>query len=412
MDEVVIVGAGLSGLCCARRLHERGVRFRILEASDSVGGRIRTDLVDGFRLDRGFQVFLTSYPEASRVLDYESLKLNSFLPGALVRYGGRFHHLTDPWRRPYAAVGSLFSPIGSFFDKLRVASLRARTLKGTIEERFRDPETTTLAALRHSGFSTSMIDRFFRPFLGGVFLEPELRTSRRMFEFVFRMFSLGQACLPEAGMEEIPRQIAARLPPGSICLDTRVAKIQSTTLTVDTGAELTSNAIVVAVDGPAAGRLLGDSIATHGLGVTCLYFSAPHAPVDSPILVLNGEGGGPINNLCVPTVVSPTYGPSDQSLVSVTVLGIPEDQARLRLEVLAQLENWFGTAVRDWRHLRSYAIPYALPRQDPPALAEPERPVRWQRGLYVCGDHRDNASIEGAMVSGRRAADAILEDLA
>ncbi|CAN5276939.1 hypothetical protein BH11PLA2_BH11PLA2_31430 [soil metagenome] len=163
--EVLIVGAGLAGLCCARRLHREGYRCQILEASDGIGGRIRTDLVEGFRLDRGFQVFLTSYPEAVRGLDYETLHLKPFLPGALIRYQGRFHQLTDPWRRPFAAIPSVFSPIGSFVDKLRIARLRSRVLRGSLEERFRDPETTTLEALRDSGFSDSMINRFFRPFL-------------------------------------------------------------------------------------------------------------------------------------------------------------------------------------------------------------------------------------------------------
>jgi predicted NAD/FAD-dependent oxidoreductase len=127
--------------------------------------------------------------------------------------------------------------------------------------------------------------------------------------------------------------------------------------------------------------------------------------------VLNGEDSGPVNNLCVLTNTATSYAPSGASLVSVTVLSVPDDELRLREKVRAQLADWFGAAVHDWRHLRTYRIRYALPRQRPPALAEPERPVRWQPSLYVCGDHRDNASIQGAMVSGRRAAEAVIEDL-
>lgn len=409
--DVLIVGAGLAGLCCARHLRQQNLSCLILESSDAVGGRIRTDLVEGFRLDRGFQVFLTSYPEAKQILDYDALQLRPFLPGALVRFGNRFHEVADPWRRPTAALRSLFSPVGSFVDKLRVARLRSRLLQGTVEERFRDPETTTLQALQDAGFSSAMIERFFRPFLGGIFLEPDLHTSSRMFSFVFRMFSLGQACLPAEGMEAIPRQLASALSPGSLRLGCKVVCVQPRSVTLASGEELKARAVVVAVEGAAAAPLLGDAVPPHGQGVTCLYFAARRAPVEAPLLVLNGEGRGPINNLCIPTAAAPTYGPSQASLVSVTVLGIPTDEHGLQADVRAQLGDWFGAAVKDWRHLRTYRIPYGLPRQSPPALAEPERSVRWQPGIYVCGDHRDNASIQGAMVSGRRAAEALLEDL-
>ncbi|MBM3226539.1 MAG: FAD-dependent oxidoreductase [Candidatus Tectomicrobia bacterium] len=409
---IVIIGAGLAGLCCARQLHRQGVGFLLLEASDGVGGRIRTDIVEGFRLDRGFQVLLTSYLEAPQVLDYNTLALRPFLPGALVRYGGRFQRLADPWHQPFVALRSLWSPIGSLADKWRVARLRSRSLQGTVEERFRDPEMTTFQALQQAGFSHAMLERFFRPFLGGVFLDPELRTSSRMLHFVFRMFSLGNACLPAAGMEAIPRQLAAALPPASLRLGARVVHVQPDAVRLDTGEALHASAVVVAVEGPAAAQLLGDAMPSAGQGVTCLYFAAAYPPVAQPVLVLNGEGRGPINNLCVPTVVAPSYGPGDLSLVSVTVLGVAHDPARLQAEVRAQLRDWFGPAVEAWRHVRTYSIPYALPRQTPPALAIPERSVRWQPGLYVCGDHRDQASIQGAMVSGRRAAEAVLEDLA
>lgn len=410
--DVIIVGAGLSGLCCARRLQQDGLRFLILEASDGVGGRIRTDEVEGFLLDRGFQVFLTSYPEAQEVLDYEALQLRPFLPGALVRYGGRFHQLTDPWRQPLAALRSMFSPIGSLTDKLRMARLRARSLKKSMEERLRDPETTTLKKLQGAGFSPEMIERFFRPFLGGIFLDFDLHNSSRMFDFVFRMFALGSACLPAEGMEAIPRQIASALPSSDIRLRSRVTNVQPGTVRLETGEALRAGAVVVAAEGASAAQLLGDSISSSSQSVTCLYFAARRAPVEAPMLVLNGDGRGPINNLCVPTVVAPTYGPPEECLISATVLGLEDDASNLLAEVRRQLSDWFGAAVRDWQHLRTYRIPYALPTQSPPALAEPERSVRQEPRLYVCGDHRDNASIQGAMVSGRRAAEAILEDFA
>jgi phytoene dehydrogenase-like protein len=417
-DGVLIVGGGLAGLCCAVRLQQAGVPFQLFESADAVGGRIRTDMVDGFRLDRGFQVFLDSYPEARELLDYEALRLKPFLPGALVRYGGRFHTLADPWRRPGKAIGSVFSPIGTFSDKLRIASFRSSTLRGSLDDQFAAPETTALESLQQHGFSASIIERFFRPFLGGIFLDPELRTSSRMLRFVFRMFSTGNATLPADGMEAIPRQLAAKLPATSIRLRNRVAKVEPRAITLASGERIEGRQTVLAVEGSAVRELLADAAATPeeratvaeaGQSVTCIYFSASSAPVAEPVLILNGDGEGPVNNVCFPTVVTPTYGPAGKTLVSVTVLGTAADPQRLLADVRRQLEQWFGSEAAAWSILRVYTIPFALPRQFPPALSTPRRAVRLASGLIVCGDHRDNASINGAMVSGRRAAEAFLE---
>jgi phytoene dehydrogenase-like protein len=409
--QVVIIGAGLSGLCCARELQRQGVGFLLLESCARVGGRIRTDMLEGFRLDRGFQVFLSSYPEAKRNLDYGALQLRAFLPGALVRYDGQFHELTDPWRRPLAAIRSVWSPIGSLTDKLRAANLRRQSLRGTIEDRFQDPEETSLQLLQRSGFSESMIDRFLKPFFGGIFLDSRLETSSRMLHFVFRMLSTGLGCIPAEGMEAIPQQLASTLPADSIRTSARVAQVQPGKVALATGEEISADAIVVATEGPAASALLGDTIPSSGQGTTCLYFSASRPPIDKPILVLNGDGRGPINNLCVPTNTAPSYGPGDRCLISVTTLGIAKDSEQLLQAVLEQLREWFGDTIATWKHLTTYSIRYALPAQIPPALSVPQRPVRWQSGIYVCGDHRDNASIQGAMVSGRRAAEAVMQDL-
>jgi phytoene dehydrogenase-like protein len=410
--DLVIVGGGLAGLSCARRVQQSGLRFLLLEASGGVGGRIRTDRVEGFQLDRGFQVFLTAYPEARQTLDYAQLELKAFEPGALVRSNGAFHRLSDPWRRPSQAMLSLFTPIGTFLDKARVGGLRSRAMKSSIEHIFAEPETTTREALNDAGFSVSMVERFFQPFLGGIFLESELRTSSRMFNFVFRMFSSGDACLPANGMEAIPRQLAETLPAGSVRLQSRVTRIQPGMVQLDTGETIQAKRIAVAVEAPVAAQLLDAAFPVESNGVTCLYFASEQAPIEMPLLVLNGEGRGPVNNLCAPSVVSPSYAPPGQHLISATVLGVSEKSEKLlETEVRDQLAGWFGSQVTGWRHLRSYRIPYALPRQIPGHLSPPERPVRWQPGIYLCGDYRDNASINGAMVSGRRAAQAVLKDL-
>src|SRR6201996_3499728 len=209
MIDAAIVGAGLAGLNCAAVLERAGLNVIVLEASDAPGGRVRTDVVEGFRLDRGFQVLLTAYPEAKRLLDDRVLQLMKFEPGALVWHGGKFHRFADPFRSPVGASRFLFDSIVPLGDKLRVAKLRARVRRGTFEEIFARPERTTRDYLQSMPFSAAMIDRFFEPFFAGIFLEHDLVTSSRFFEFLFRMFSVGDTTVPAEGMEQIPLQLAS-----------------------------------------------------------------------------------------------------------------------------------------------------------------------------------------------------------
>ncbi|MDX1577938.1 MAG: FAD-dependent oxidoreductase, partial [Gemmatimonadota bacterium] len=293
-SEVLIVGAGLAGLACARHLQRGGVGCRILDRAGAVGGRVRTDRLDGFQLDRGFQVYLTAYPAGRRELDYASLRLQQFTDGALVRKEGRFHRLADPLRHPSAVLSTLTAPIGNPLDKLRVLGLRRRLTKTTVERILGRPATSTETALRERwGFSESMIDDFFRPFIGGVTLDRSLETSSRSFEFVIRMFSEGHAAVPALGMQAIPEQIAASLDPGTIELNAPVAEVgPGPRITLTDGRRWEGRAVVVATGQQEAVGLL-DALPSRQLpadgtnGVTCLYFAAERAPVDEATLVLN-----------------------------------------------------------------------------------------------------------------------------
>jgi phytoene dehydrogenase-like protein len=412
--QVLIVGAGLAGLACARELHAQGVAARIVEASGAVGGRVATDRLEGFLLDRGFQIFLNAYPEARRLLDYSQLSLQPFYAGALVRAGGRFHKIADPFRHPLDAALNAFSPTSTFGDKFRVARLRRRVAAGRLEELFDRQETTTADALSRAQFSRLIVERFFRPFFAGVFLERALETSSRMFEFTLRMFACGDASLPAEGMEAIPRQLASTLPHGSVRLRESVATVETGAVSLASGERLNAEAIIVATDDSAAARLLGKKEPAFARAASCVYFAAEKPPVGEPILILNGEGRGLVNNLCVPSNVAPAYAPAGASLISISVLEDPAsgDSAELVTSVIEQLAGWFGPAVRDWRHLRTYRIPRALPHQSHVALCTRERTRTERRGVYLCGDHLDTASINGALRSGRIAAEAVMEDLA
>lgn len=404
--DVLIIGGGLAGLSCATTLEGHGVDCLLLEASDAVGGRVRTDHVDGFLLDRGFQVFSTAYPEARRILNYTALKLHHFSPGAVIRCHGEWHHMPDPFRHPFMGLQAVFTPIGTLSDKFRVLSLRHRALSGTLNDLFQRPEASTLQHLKNFGFSASMIDRFFRPFLGGVFLDPELSTSSRMAEFALRMFASGDISLPADGMGAIPRQFASQLSPGRIRTQARVTSIQPTSVTLESGESLSARAVVVATDGPAANRLLPGLDPIPSRRVTCLYYAASEPPFPGPFLLLNGEGAGPINNLCVLTQISPTYTTTNNQLISVSVVQQAEpSEEDLAIQVRQQLRKWFGSQTEDWQFLRAYTIKAAQPVQVPPCPNPFSRQVQIQDGVFVCGDFCTTGTIDGALLSGRRTAE-------
>jgi phytoene dehydrogenase-like protein len=401
--EVVVVGAGLAGLCAARRLATAGVDVVVLESADAVGGRVATDVVDGFLLDRGFQVYNTAYPEAARVLDHAALDLRAFTPGALIRVGDRLHRVADPRRRPLAAPGTVLAPIGSPRDKARVALLSARDALAPAGRLTTRTETTTYEALRQRGLSDTVIDRFLRPFLAGVFLERELSTSSRFFDLVWRTFARGSVCVPAGGMRRIPGQLAAGLPGGVVHTGVRVTGLRDGTVDTEQG-PVRAPAVLVATDPVTAAALLPGLPPPPMHAVTTVYHVAPEPPVTEPILLLDGERPGPVVNSVVLTNAAPTYSPDERALVSTSVLGVdPPDDATLRRE----LERLYGLSTAGWEHLATVRVAGALP-EAPPPLGDLRRPVELGNGRYVAGDHRDTPSIQGAMVSGRRAASAVL----
>lgn len=406
---VIIVGAGLAGLACAIRLHEAGQEVKVYEASDGVGGRVRTDRVDGFLLDRGFQVYLDAYPTAGGLLDLKRLDLHAFEPGALVYDGRELHRVMDVFRRPSSLISSALAPIGSLLDKFRVALLRFRATGSDVSEIQSRPDTRTESFLRDFGFSDRMIDGFFRAFYGGIFLERDLRTSSRMFEFTYKMFSEGSATLPAYGMGAITDQLAKRLPEGCIELHSAVGAISPDHIVLANGSHIPASKVIVATQAPQTARLV-PTFAPQKPGwrsVTNVYFAADETPIDSPIIALNATGKGLVNNVCVPNQVCPNYAPDGQNLVSVSVLGQHRDTT-LANQVIKELTTWFGEEVETWRHLRTDVIQHALPEQLPAKSFDPSAGYLHLDDILICGDHTTSASIEGAIISGQATADAYL----
>ena len=410
---VLIVGAGVAGLTCAVYLKQAGIDAQLLEASDGVGGRVRTDLVAGFRLDRGFQILLTAYPEARRLLNYAALDLRPFRSGALIHNptpesGSQWMRLLNPFREPLSVFQTLVSPVGTFGDKLRIVELLRRTQSLPLEEMFRQTPTTTETYLRDFGFSEQIIGQFFRPFFGGVFLENTLTTSSNFFEFCFRMFFVGDAAVPVRGLGSIAGQLAGRLAPGQVRLRTLVQRIVGNTVVLDSGETLTGRAVVLATGAGAAAQLLGrpepaDNAFHH---TTCTYFSAPHSPNDQKLLMLNPQRSSAVHNLAVMSDVAPDYAPAGQALVSVSTqtLEIVNEEA-LTGRIRQELGGWFGPEVEQWQHLRTYHLAHALPAYGPTTT---HQPLRLTDNLYQCGDQTAYPSLNAAMQTGREVAEMLI----
>lgn len=411
--EVIIVGAGLAGLSCARRLMEANIPFLVLEASQRIGGRLKTDYLDGFILNHGFQVLQTDYPEARRILDYDQLALKPFCPGAIVRVNGKFHRIADPARRPRDLWSTLTAPIGTMGDRLKILRLSQEVRRKSPSEIFQDQDISTLEFLQSRGFSEKMIQRFWIPFFAGVCLDPGIKASSRVFQYVLKVFAGGDVALPARGMAAIVDQLAERLAVERIRTGVRVESIHPEGVVLASGETIEDSAVVLATEGPETARLAGDKAKQGSQGEFCLYYAAKTPPVDVPYLVLNGDGVGKVNSLSVPSIVAPTYAPSGQHLVSVVVLGSPDtDSSGVETAVRNELGEWFGTVVNEWRHLKTYGIKHALPAQSPP-LPDPTLAAKAAKpGIFICGEYGSVPGIQWALLSGRRAAEAVMQHFA
>lgn len=406
--DVIVVGAGLAGLSAAEWLTARGVGVVVLEAGDEVGGRVRTDLVDEFRLDRGFQVLAPSYPEVRRRIDLAALRPRPFTPGTrLRRRDGRQVLLADPRQRPAAAFDLAARSGLSPADMLALGLLSVRDAMWPGRFVTGGPERSTRAELARRGLSAAAVDECLRPFLAGVFLEDELSTSGRFFHHVWRSFARAAPALPADGMGALPRQLAARLPADSLRLHTAVDAVEDDRVRSSDGQSRRAPAIVVATDGSTAARLLPGVREPAWKSVTTFYHRADRPPsADRTILV---DAQRRILNTVVLSQVAPSYAPAGGNLVSTSVLGVPDDMDATERRVREHLAELYDADTRDWTLMAVYPIGRAQPAM--PAPHPFRRPVRLRRGLYVCGDHRDTSSVQGALVSGRRAAEAVLEDV-
>ncbi|MDP8947338.1 MAG: FAD-dependent oxidoreductase [Actinomycetota bacterium] len=405
--KVIIVGAGLAGLTCAKVLREGGAEVTVFEASDGVGGRVRTDEKDGFLLDRGFQVYFTAYPVARRHLDHARLDLRVFDPGAIIHRGREKSVLSYPLRDPKALMPTLLSDAATFQDKLRTVELAVKNLAGGQEG---EADTSTLEYLESSGLSKRYIDSFYKPFYGGVFLSRSLYTSSRVFRFTFRMLATGRTVVPARGMGEIPKQLATHLPIGTILLNSpvdsllrdgdRVAGVKAS------GEEHEADAVVVATEAPVAGELTGEAVPEGTVGEVCLYYETSGVGSGKKIL-LNPEGDAFVNNAVEISGISERYAPLGRNLlyaVALSGLNLPDDELYRR--GIEDLSEWYPDA--DFRPLTLRRIPYGQFAQ-PPGIHETLPQNRTATpDLFLAGEYTEDSSINGSMLSGEKAARGVL----
>jgi glycine/D-amino acid oxidase-like deaminating enzyme len=402
--DVAVVGAGLAGLRAARELTARGLDVALLDAADRPGGRMATDVVDGFRCDRGFQVLNTSYPALRAVADLDALDLRAFEPGAAIRgTDGGLHVFANPLRRPSLAWSSATDALLPVLDKAKLVAWTARVLATPPQRTAGLIDRSALADFAAAGLTGPAVERFLRPFLSGVLAERELETSAGYVRLLWRSFAIGTIAVPAQGMGALPAQLAAGLPDGVLRLGARVDSVRPGAVTTERG-ELAARAVVVATDPVAAGALLPGLPVPAMRSLTTYYHVPDEAPADLPLLHLDATGG-PVANTVVLTAAAPGYSPDTRALVSTSVVGTAIDESVVRRELGAI----YGRPTGRWEHLHTAEVREALP------AFRPGHPVRRDvalgDGLFVAGDHRDTPSTQGALVSGRRAARAVLHHL-
>ncbi len=409
--DVVVIGGGVAGLTCAIELHKQGRQVLVLEEKSHVGGRIATENVNGFLLDRGFQVLQTGYPDISSYLDLEGLHLSDFPSGVVIRYKGRFHQIADPRKHPGCLLSTALAPIGTIGDRFRLLRLVRSVTQKPMAEIFEGKEETASDFLKQSGFTDSFMKSFFIPFFAGATLERSLNASSHVLKYLIRVFAMGNACLPAGGMAEIPNQLLARLPKHMVRCNTKVDRIDGNTITLITGEELQAKHIVIATDGPSVKNLTNVNSVSKSVAETCIYFSADWTPpFKNPFLILNGETDGPINNIAFPSLVSPQYAPPGKTLIAIVVLG-KEWQAKTDLTSLVQTQcaEWFGEKVKDWSLLKTYKIEHALPDQSPSVPSPYRLPDSEKENIIICGEHQGVPGLLWAMMTGRLAAGTIID---
>ncbi len=391
----------MAGLSAAIYLHRAGHDIEILEASNGVGGRVRSDYLDGYTLDRGFQVLQTAYPEAKRLLDYEALQLESFYSGSIkLKSQGVKQMFVDPQRHPQYIFDMLFTDTIRTRDLLRTYRMKQNIKSKSIEAIFDQPFQTSIEGLRSRKMTDLYIREFWLPFYGGVFFDSDLKTDMRQLDFTFKMFAEGTVALPQNGMQAIGDQLASLLPEGCISLNTRVHKIENKEIELD-NKTITADCIIDT----------RPELHQEWRGTTTVYFTADESPFDGRFIALNAQGKGRISNIAILSAVQKSYAPEGKHLIAVSMPSLePITETDFIYDVKREIKTLLETDIKNWEHLRTYRIPIGLPKLSESRHNRSADDWKQDNGYYRAGDFMLNGSINGALRSGRLVAESIIKE--
>lgn len=409
--DVIVVGAGFSGLSAAWYLQQSSLKVKVLEVSSQVGGRARSDKMDGFTLDRGVHFYHHSTTELSKIIKLNALQLKNTYPGYLLRYKGTFNLFTNPIYQTIDTFSTAMAKNASFTDKVRLFGLYVKLKTTPYNKLVKETESSTFEYLSKNGFSNRLIDSFFRPMIGANIFDYNLQSSSRFSKVYLKSLFQDHVALPKEGIGQIASAIADKLEDDTIVFKTKVKRVYDNGVELINGDFIASKFVVIATNAIDANCILGETkIAPECSHVSTLYFSTEKAPLSKPVVILNGDNGTTlVNHVFVPSLLHPEYAPEGQHLVAVNVIKEHDlDDEELEVKCLTELSEWFGLSVMNWQHLKTYHIKYAMPFK--PILDEVKFTERIKDTVFVCGDSLSVGSMESALRSGRETAATIVQE--
>lgn len=405
--DAIVIGGGYTGLSTAYYLQKFGLNVKLFDLSARIGGRAKTDIVDGFTLDRGTHFYHHSTTELSKIIDLNSLELKNTYPGYLFRYQNNFLLYSNPMLKTSDVLPTLFAKNTSFKDKMRLFGFNIKLKTTSYSKIVKQKDISTYQYFKNNGFSKQTIDTIIRPVMASTIFDRNLQSSSKISLLYLKSLFNDHVALPKNGIGNISEMIAKKLQPASICLKSKVKKITQDGVEFTNGNVLKAKAIILATNAIDAKVIYPNcNVNTESTHVSTIYFESDKAPIAKPIMLLNANSEGIISHLFVPTTLHPAYAPKGKHLIAVNIVKEHDfDDEELIEKVLIELTDWFGLQVKDWNHIKTYHIKYAMPFK--PILDDVKFTLHVQDNIFYAGDALSIGSMETALRSGRETANLV-----